>query len=151
MGLDIAESVEIGRPADEVFDYLAHGENMPLWMEEFESVEQVSGGPPAKGATYQYKMAARGKTESTFEWSEFEPGRKLAWQGAKVSAGPGSLEPKGVWVLEENGAGTRLTMRMQPETGGFMTLMGPIMKRSMRKSAPGNMKRLKHALEGGAG
>jgi uncharacterized protein YndB with AHSA1/START domain len=150
MAIDIAESVEIGRPPEEVFDYLAHAENMPLWMAEFESVEQVSAGPPAKGTTYQYKMATRGKAESTFEWSEFDPARKLAWHGERVSTGPGSLEPSGEWVLEEHGGSTRLTMRMKPKTGGLMTLMSPLMARSIRKGAPANMKRLKDALEGGA-
>src|SRR2546421_4239479 len=80
MAIDVGQSVEIHRPAADVFDSLAHGENMPRWMSVFETVEQDSEGAPAKGTTYRYKMAARGKAESTFEWTQFEPGRKLAWE-----------------------------------------------------------------------
>jgi uncharacterized membrane protein len=151
MAIDIAQRVEINRPATEVFDYLAHAENMPSWMKEFESVEQISEGQPGQGTNYRYRMATRGKAESTFEWSEFEPARRLAWHGAKVSAGPGSLEPNGRWLLEEHNGRTELTMHMQPKTGGLMTLLGPIMARSIRRDAPANMQRLKQKLEGAAG
>jgi uncharacterized membrane protein len=151
MAIDIEQRVQINRPAGEVFDYLAHAEHMPAWMREFEDVEQVGEGPPSLGTTYRYRMSTRAKTESTFEWSEFEPGRKLAWHGAKVSAGPGSIEPTGQWELDERDGTTELVMHIQPKTGGLMTLMSPLMARSIRKDAPANMQRLKQALEGGTG
>jgi uncharacterized protein YndB with AHSA1/START domain len=150
MAIDVEQRVEINRPAAEVFDYLAHAEHMASWMEEFETVEQVSAGPPGKGTTYRFRMATRGNPESTFEWSEFEPARRLAWHGEKMSSGPGSVEPNGQWLLEEHAGRTELTMRMQPKLGGLMTLFGPLMARSIRKGAPDNMQRLKEELERGA-
>jgi uncharacterized membrane protein len=150
MDVDVAQSVEIRRPAAEVFDYLSHGENLPRWMDEFETVEQVTDGAPAKGTKYRYKMRTRGKIDSTFEWSEYEPGRKLAWHGERVSTALGSLEPQGVWQLgEREGGRTELSMTMQPKTGGLRTLLRPLMARSIRKEAPANLRRLKELLEGG--
>src|SRR5207302_8075527 len=104
-------------------------ENRPRWMKLFETVEQESDGPPAKGTSYHYKMAARGKAESTFEWSEFEPNRKLAWEGPPIPMGPGlgSLEPSGEYTLEERDGATQVTMRMHPATTGLATLLGPLM------------------------
>ena len=150
MAIDVGENVEIRRPAAEVFDYLAHGENMPAWMNIFETVEQESAGPPAKGTTYRYKMSTRGKAESTFEWSEFEPTHRLTWHGPPVSTGPGSLEPSGEYELKEHDGATRVTMRMRPKTTGLMSLLSPLMNRSMRKEATENMQRLKQALERGS-
>jgi uncharacterized protein YndB with AHSA1/START domain len=136
-----------------VFDYLAHGENMPHWMALFETVEQESAGPPAMGTVYRYKMAARGKAQSTFEWSEFEPGRRLAWEGPPIPMGPGlgSLEPSGEYELEERDGATRMTMRMHPRTAGLMSLLSPLMSRSMRKEAAENVQRLKRTLEAAGG
>jgi uncharacterized membrane protein len=148
MAIEVEQQLEIGRPAGEVFDYLAHGENMPRWMKEFETVEQISDGPPAKGTTYRYRMATRGKAESTFEWSRFERAQRLAWEGERVPTGPGSLTPSGEWLLEERDGRTHLTMRMQPRTRGLMTLLSPLMARSIRKGAPDDMQRLKSEIEG---
>ena len=150
MAIDVGESVEIHRPAGEIFDYLAHGENMPRWMSIFETVEPESGEPPHQGSKYHYKMSTRGKAESTFEWTDFEPARRLAWHGPPISSGPGSLEPAGEYVLEEHDGATRVTMRMHPKTTGLMSLLSPLMARSMRKEATSNMARLKQTLESGS-
>jgi hypothetical protein len=98
-------------------------------------------------------MAARGKAQSTFVWSEFEPPRRLAWQGPPIPMGPGlgSLEPSGEYVLEEHDGATRVTMRMHPKTAGLMSIFSPLMNRSMRKEAAENVQRLKRTLEAGGG
>jgi uncharacterized membrane protein len=147
MAIDVRSDADIGRPASEVFAFLADGENMPRWMDVFETVRKASDGPVGQGTTYKYKMARRGRAESTFVWSEYEPDRKLAWHGPPVSAGPGSLEPNGDYVLEDRDGTTHVTMRMNPKTTGLMSLMSPLMARSMRKEAAGNMQRLKQVLE----
>ena len=147
MSIDVDKSVEIRRPARDVFEYLAHGENMPRWMSTFETVQQASDGPPTKGTTYRYKMASRGKPESTFVWSEFQPGRKLAWAGPPIGVGPGTLEPSGEYELEEHEGATRVTMRMHPRTTGLATLLSPLMAWSMRREAAENVQRLKETLE----
>jgi uncharacterized membrane protein len=147
MAIDVGESVEIRCPARDVFDYLAHGENMPRWISVFEKVEQDSEGPPAKGTIYRYRMASRRRPESTFEWTEFEPGRKLAWEGPAIAVGLGTLEPSGEYELSECDGATRVTMRMHPKTTGIATLLSPLMSRSMRKEAAENVQRLKETLE----
>jgi uncharacterized protein YndB with AHSA1/START domain len=138
---------EIERPVQEVFDYLAHGEKLPDWVEEFEEVEQQSEGPPAKGTTYRYKMRRGG--ESTFEWSEFEPGRRIAWDGPPLKSGPGAMRPRGGYELEEADGGTRVRMTQDPEMSGFMKLMAPFITRSLQKGAPKSLEKLKGILEGG--
>jgi uncharacterized protein YndB with AHSA1/START domain len=147
MAIDVQSDADIRRPASEVFTFLADGENMPRWMGIFETVKKVSEGPVGKGTTYHYRMARRGKAESDFEWSEYEPNRRLSWHGPPISTGPGSLEPSGEYLLTEHNGATHVTMRMHPKTTGLMSLMSPLMARSMRKEAAGNMQRLKEVLE----
>ena len=137
---------EIGRPREEVFDYLAHGEKLPDWVEEFEEVEQTSEGSPAKGTTYRYKMRRGG--ESTFEWAEFEAGRRIAWDGPPLKSGPGSMRPRGQYDLEDADGGTRVRMTQDPEMAGFMKLMAPLITRSLKKGGPRSLEKLKGILEG---
>jgi uncharacterized protein YndB with AHSA1/START domain len=139
--------IEIRRPPQEVFEYLARGEKLPEWVEEFAEVEQKSEGQPGRGTTYRYKMRRGG--ESTFEWSEFEASRRIAWAGPPLKSGPGSMRPRGSYDLEGANGGTRMRMTQDPEMGGFMKLMAPFITRSLRKGGPKSLEKLKGILERG--
>jgi uncharacterized protein YndB with AHSA1/START domain len=148
MAIHIETELEIERPAGEVFEYLANGENLARWMDEFSEVEKVSDGPVGKGTTYRYVMK-RGAA-STFEWSEFEPGRKVAWEGPAVGAGVGSLEPRGSFEIEPINGGTRVRGTLRPQTHGFLKLLSPLMARSIRMGSTRDFLRLKLILERGS-
>src|SRR6186997_726382 len=131
MAIHTEGEITINRPRGEVFDYLAHAERLPEYIDEFETVEHAEPGEPAQGHVYSYKMK-RG-AEGTFEWSEFQPNDKLAWRGPAAKAGPGSMKPSGLWELTDEGGGTHVKLVMTPEPGGLFKLMAPFMKSSMRK------------------
>lgn len=151
MGVRVELEVEIARPRAEVFDYLARGENMPRWMSEFQSVEQLSEGPPGLGTTYRYRLK-RPRRASTIEWVEFEQGRRLAFAAGRIRAGFGSLAPRGSLTLEEVGAGaTRVRAVYEPKLGGVMRLMGRPVAASIRRGRAGDHQRLKQVLEEGGG
>lgn len=147
MAIHIETELEIERPAGEVFEYLADGENLPRWMDEFTEVEKVSDGPVGEGTTYRYTMK-RGNV-STFKWSEFEPGRKVAWQGLPIDAGMGSLEPRGSFEVEPMSGGVRVRGTLRPRPRGFLRLLAPLMARSIRMESARDFLRLKLILEGG--
>jgi uncharacterized protein YndB with AHSA1/START domain len=140
--------VTIDRSAAEVFDYLAHGEHLPDYIDDFDRVAHEQDGPPAKGHVYSYKMK-RG-AEGTFEWTEFEPNHKLAWSGPTVKQGPGSMQPAGSWELSEHDGHTHVNLVMAPEPGGLFKLLGPLFKRSMAKGNERGLQKLKSRLEAGA-
>ena len=145
MARDVKVATEIRRPANEVFNYLADGENMSLWMDQIDSVVQVSAGPIAKGTTYKYRM--RRGPESTFEWSEYEPNRKLAWTGPPIKGTVGSVAPDGSYTLEELDGSTRVTVAFRPQLGGPKKLMQPLMRRSLRHVFSADFERLRGILE----
>jgi uncharacterized protein YndB with AHSA1/START domain len=151
VGVRVELEVEIARPRAEVFDYLARGENMPGWMSEFQSVEQLSDGPPGLGTTYRYRLK-RPRRASTIEWVEFEQGRRLAFAGGRIRAGFGSLAPGGSLTLQDAGGGaTRVAAVYEPRLGGVMRLMGSLVAASIRSGRTNDLRRLKEILEQGPG
>ena len=147
--MHLEAEITVARPRAEVFDYLARAEHLPEYVTDFAWVKQVSDGEPANGTTYSYKMA-RGKTEGTFDWTEFEPSSRLAWHGPPAKAGPGSMAPGGRWELSEADAGTRVKLVMAPEPGGLFKVIAPVMSIAMRGGNAKALARLKERLEGGA-
>jgi uncharacterized protein YndB with AHSA1/START domain len=136
----------INRPRNEVFEFLAHAEHLPEYVDDFETVSHGEPGEPARGHVYSYRMK-RGGVEGTFEWKEFQPHDRLAWSGPRVKSGPGSMRPVGHWELRDEGAGTHVKMVMQPEPGGLFKLMAPFFKPGMKKGNARALDKLKNRLE----
>ena len=141
----VSVEVTVERPPGQVFEVVARGERLPEWMGNFERVEQASEGPPALGTEYRFKM--RRTPESTFEWSEFEPGRRVAFSGPPLRTGPGSLEPRGAIDVELADGGSLVRVTLDSVLRGAIRLLMPIMRRSMRNGAFQNVSRLKTLLE----
>jgi uncharacterized protein YndB with AHSA1/START domain len=146
MAIHTEAEITINRPRSEVFEYLAHAERLPEFVDDFESVTHEEPGEPARGHVYSYRMK-RGGVEGTFEWKEFEPHDRLAWSGPAVKSGPGSMKPSGWWELSDEGDGTHVKFVMTPEPGGLFKLMAPLMKRGMTKGNAAAMQKLKTRLE----
>ena len=146
--MHVESDTVVFRPRDEVFAYLAHGERLPDYVDDFEEVRAVApSAPPREGTEYRYRMK-RG-AEGTFTWTEFRPDERLAWSGPAVKAGPGSMKPSGWWRLEEaRGGGTKVTLAMTPEPGGLFKVLAPLMARSMRKGNARALQKVKSHLEG---
>ena len=146
MAIDVRADLAVSRPASEVFDYLANGENMPRWMKEFTAVEKVGDGPIGPGTEFRY-LDRRG-SDSTFEWSVYQPAGRLAWHGDRVRALPGgSVEPEGFYDIHEHEGRTYVEMHMQPKLHGTAKLLGPLMSRGIRKSSDEYVRNLKDELE----
>jgi uncharacterized protein YndB with AHSA1/START domain len=144
--MDVVAEVEIDRPAQEVFDYLADGEKMPRWMKEFTAVEKVGDQPIGQGTEFRYHDK-RG-TDSTYTLSEYQPPARLAWHGAAVKMPGGSVTPDGYYDIHEHDGHTHVEMHMQPTLHGFAKLMAPMMAMGMRRTSKQYVQLLKSDLEG---
>jgi uncharacterized protein YndB with AHSA1/START domain len=147
--MQIESEISIARPASAVFGYIAHGEDLPKYVTDFESVSQDSEGEPGVGTSYSYKMK-RG-VQGTFEWTDFSPSSRLAWHGPAVKSGPGSMEPSGWWELTERDGVTDVKLVMAPKPGGLFKLLSPFMSAGMRKGNAQALERLKQQLESQVG
>jgi uncharacterized protein YndB with AHSA1/START domain len=146
--MQIESEITIGRPAADVFSYIAHAEELPEYVTDFQTVVQDSDGEPGVGTRYSYKMRRGG--QGSFEWTEFAPTSRLAWHGPAVKAGPGSMEPAGRWEISPVGEGTRVKLVMAPTPGGLFKLLAPFMAAGMRKGNEKALELLKQKLESGS-
>jgi uncharacterized protein YndB with AHSA1/START domain len=146
MAIHTEAETTINRPRSDVFEFLAHAERLPEYVEDFESVAHEEPGEPARGHVYSYRMK-RGGVEGTFEWKEFQPHDRLAWSGPPVKSGPGSMRPTGYWELSDDGAATHVKLVMAPEPGGLFKLLAPLMRPGMAKGNARALEKLKAKLE----
>lgn len=143
----VESEITVARPRPEVFAYLRDARQLPEYMSDFASVEQVSEGSPRAGTQYRYRMS-NGQAEGTFEWIRFVPSSHLAWSGPAIRAGLGSMQPAGWWDLSDGPGGvTVVKLVMAPTPGGLFRLLGPFIAAGMRKGNEQALRQLKDRLE----
>jgi uncharacterized membrane protein len=143
MGLDFTSSIEIDRPADEVFDYIADFENNPKWQGGMRSCSWTSEQTKVVGSTYVQVAAFLGRRIHThFVVTEYEPGRTISIESTQ-STFPiqvtRSVEPLGDHRC-------RVTAHVRGQPKGLLKLFSGMVKNSVRNDYAA----LKAILESGA-
>jgi uncharacterized membrane protein len=142
-------AVAIERPAEEVWAFVSNFERMPEWLEEFEAVVKESDGPIRRGTVFRYTLSpGTGDRSATLEVVDWQPERRVAWDGPPLRSRWGGARPRGfleVTAIDE--VRTRLVARYQPEFTGMYVLMSPALKRWLRRQRTADAQRLKRALE----
>jgi uncharacterized protein YndB with AHSA1/START domain len=147
--LDVRIEQEIAAPPEDVWAFVVDSERSPDWLDEFDSVVKESDGPVRKGTVFRYTLE-RGAS-GTFELVEWEPERRMAWDGPPLPWRGGAARPRGSFEVSDAGGGrTRLVSRFQPELSGTMVLLRPFLARWLRKQRLVDTRRLKGLLEAGA-
>lgn len=140
MGLDFTHSIEIDRPAGEVFAYVADFENNPRWQSGMTACRWTSAETMAVGATYVQEARFLGRRIDThFRVSEYEAGRQISIESTR-STFPiqvtRSVEPLG-------GGRCRVTAHIRGQPTGILKLFSGMVKKSVRK----DYRQLKAMLE----
>jgi carbon monoxide dehydrogenase subunit G len=134
-------SIEIARPPEDVFSYVADLANLPAWQQSARSAE--AEGELGVGVTFVETREFLGReVESHGEVTAFEPGRELS---LRITGGPVQLTVR--HVFEASGDGTRLTIEAEGEPAGMLRLAGPLAQRAARRQADDDLRRLKRILE----
>jgi len=142
---DFKATVVIDRPIDEVFAFLADGENDPKFSSRVLEMAKTTDGPPAVGTVYASTVKDAGmKTNREFKLTEFEPPSRIRW--AEVSKNLVTA-PEGGYDLAPEGSGTRVTVYNVLEGHGLGKLIAPLALRSARKGADDFGKAIKAAVE----
>jgi uncharacterized protein YndB with AHSA1/START domain len=143
----VEESVEINRPLEEVFDYMANPENLPEWTElvvEVGDVRKSTSDQLQEGDTFTVVAKFLGrKFEMPFERTSYEPNRRYTDRG---TGGPVSNQ-EWRYTFEELAGGTRLRRVAEGEPGGFFKLADPIIERALRRQVRTDLDTLKDVLE----
>ena len=141
--LRVEASVVINRPVEEVFAFVTTPENDPQWRSGMLESKQTSEGPKGVGTTEQGVVQLLGRRiEWTAEATEYEPNKKVK---DKVAAGPMSAEQSQTFEPVEGG--TRFTLVLEGETGGFFRLAEPIVIRILQRDLEADVANLKDILE----
>jgi uncharacterized protein YndB with AHSA1/START domain len=138
-------TVVIDRPIEEVFAFLADGENDPKFSPRVLEIAKTTDGPPGVGAVYASTVKDAGvKTNREFKITEFQPPTRIRW--AEVSKNQVTA-PEGGYDLAPEGIGTRVTIYNVLEGHGIGKLFAPLALRSARKGAEQFAQSIKSAVE----
>jgi uncharacterized protein YndB with AHSA1/START domain len=139
--------VVIDRPIDEVFAFLADGENDPKFSPRIQQIRKTTDGPPGVGTRYASTVKDAGMTtQREFELTEFEQPNRIRWAERSENT---VTAPEGGYDLAPAGEGkTELTFFNVLEGHGFGKLVAPLALRSARKGADDFARSIKAAVEG---
>ena len=140
-------SVVIDRPIEEVFAFLADGENDPKFSPRVQQIAKTTDGPPGVGTRYASTVKDAGMTtQREFEYTAFEEPSRIRWAERSKNA---VTAPEGGYDLAPAGEGkTELTFFNVLEGHGFGKLIAPLALSSARKGAGDFARSIKAAVEG---
>jgi uncharacterized protein YndB with AHSA1/START domain len=140
-------TVVVDRPIEEVFAFLADGENDTKFSARVLEIEQTTEGPPGLGTIYASTVKDGGvKFKRQFKLTEFAAPTKIRW--TEVSTGP-VITPEGGYDLAPAGEGkTEVSFYnvIVPHTFFGKIVVGPALK-SARKGADDFAQAIKRAVE----
>jgi uncharacterized protein YndB with AHSA1/START domain len=138
-------TVKIDRPIEEVFDFLADGENDPKFSPRVLEIRKTTDGPPGVGTVYASTVKDAGmKTKREFELTEFERPTRIRWAERSKNLITAS---EGGYDLAPDGDGTRVTIHNVLEGHGPGKLLAPLALRAARKGADDFGRAIKTAVE----
>ncbi|MGH2960762.1 MAG: SRPBCC family protein [Solirubrobacterales bacterium] len=139
-------TVVVDRPIDEVFDFLANGENDPKFSPRVLEIAKTTDGPPGVGTVYASTVKDAGmKTRREFRLTGFERPTRIRWTEISKNL---VQAPEGGYDLAREGDGkTRVTLFNVLEGRGIGKLIAPLALRGARSGADEFGQSIKAAVE----
>ena len=138
-------TVMIDRPIEEVFAFLADGENDKKFSSRVLEIAKTTEGPPGVGTVYASTVKDAGmKTKREFKLTEFDPPRRIRWTEISKNL---VVAPEGGYDLAPAGEETQLTVFNVLEGRGLGVLIAGLALRSARKGADEFGQAIKAAIE----
>ena len=139
----IERSIVIGRPVDEVWEFVHDIANDRLWQTTLVESERLTDGPMGVGTRVREVRHFLGlRIELAWEVTEFEPTRRSAIKGI---SGPVPLS--GGYRLEPVDTGTRFTVSGELDAHGLFKLAEPVFARITARELEANLGHLRDLLE----
>lgn len=141
--IKVENSVVINRPVADVFAYACDPANEPRWQDGVEDARISSGGALAVGAEISETRKFLGREMvSKLTVTAFETNKKFA---GKVTDGPVPFEV--TETFEAVDGGTKVTVQIQGEPGGFFKLAGGMVQKQLETQTAADFEKLKKILE----
>ncbi|MCC6904505.1 MAG: SRPBCC family protein [Anaerolineae bacterium] len=143
MAIRVEQSVLIERNIEDVWNWMADTSNLATWQGGVSAVEDVQGEGP--GATHVEVRHVMGREmRSRVEITDYQPPYLM---GFRVLEGPVLFQ--GHQTAQEENGGTRVTILIEAEPGGFFAVAAPLLQGQVSKDTEADLQRLKMLLEGG--
>lgn len=142
----IKHSVEINRPAEEVFAYLDQVDRHNEWQGKLVSTTIETDGPMRVGTrVVEHRNVAGGTRDFLYEITEHDPPRTAAFRGTT-----GLIRPVGTYRVDPIGeSSSRMNSELDFEGHGIGKLFAPLALRQAAKQVPIDQERFKELLETG--
>ncbi len=142
----IKHSIEINRPADEVFAYLDQVERHNEWQGSLVNTTVETDGPTRVGTRVVERRKVPGGTRDIpYEITEHDPPRKASFRGTD-----GPLRPVGTYTVDPTGElSSRMNSELDLEGHGVGKLFAPLALRQAAKQVPVDHEKFKELLERG--
>ncbi|MDP9325198.1 MAG: SRPBCC family protein [Candidatus Dormibacteraeota bacterium] len=120
----IGTEIEIARPPEAVFSYLADVVNEASWNPWAKSVEKLTEGPIGPGSRFRGRYKRMGTVEQ--ELVDYQPPQRLSYLSDAMGGA------KMLFELEPAGSGTLVRIAGDMHPTGLMKLAQPMMGAMMR-------------------
>ncbi|HET9740637.1 MAG TPA: SRPBCC family protein [Solirubrobacteraceae bacterium] len=142
--VETSTSIEIERPAGEVFAFVSEFPNNPRWQRGQRSCRWTSEPPLRVGSTYDQHARFLGRDMvNAFRVVELEPGRSVTFTSES-----GTFPLTITRTVEPLGAGrSRFTEHVRGEPGGFFRIAEPLLRPLVKATIKRDFPRLKALLE----
>jgi hypothetical protein len=143
--IETSTSIEIDRPAEDVFAFVSEFPNNPRWQRGQRSCRWTSEPPLRVGSTYDQHARFLGKDlVNSFRVIELEQGRRV-----RFSSTGGTFPLTISRTVEPLGASrSRFTEHVQGDPKGFFRIAEPLLRPLVKRSIARDFPRLKALLEG---
>ncbi len=139
-------AVQVSRPPDEVFAFVADARNRPLWDDSVDTEELTSHEPIGVGSTVRTGLRSMGRDYVlTWEIIEHEPPSR---QTIESTSGPFATTL--AYRLSAQDGGTLVVFSVTGRPTGLLRLLQPLIARNTQKNLDQGFPRLKRVLEAGA-
>ena len=143
--IKVEHSIVINRPVEEVFAVVTNVENNPKWGSGLLEAVKTSEGPIGVGTTWRLVRKVLGqRLEAESEVTEYELNRNYVQR----SKSPFPVEVRQTYEAVEGG--TRITITLEAEPGGFFKLAEPLLKSTAKREIDAEFANLKDLMEGHA-
>ena len=142
----IKHSIEINRPAEEVFAYLDQVDRHNEWQAQLVSTSVETDGPIRVGTRVVERRNVPGGTRDfPYEITEHDPPRQASFRGTA-----GLIRPVGTYTVDPTGeSSSRMNVELAFEGHGIGKLFAPLALRQAAKQTPVDQKKFKELLESG--
>ena len=142
--LSTEASESVARAPADVFAFLGDVRNEPAWHTDVLEATLREGATDKVGSVYEIKVKpVMGITGGTVKLSEYSPPSTIVY-----TVDMGKMKPTTTFTVRPEGAGSRVSRKVEMEPRGMMKLMAPLMSGMFRKRNEMFVANLKRALEG---